>query len=301
MRRTGRLPDAGLRVGASVPDRGYRTTIRVVGDTDGRAAFRMDRSHETVLADGCLIAHPALGLLLDAMRLTPELEVTLRTSVATGEITARWDRRRGDVVGLPDTVAAGADASLHEVVAGHRLRVSAASFFQSGPAAAELLVTAVCRAAPELATAATVVDAYAGVGLFAAAATNPKSRVITIETSKSAVADCRVNLAGRDAHVEQGQVGRWRAGRDVDVDVVIADPARSGLGRSGVAAIVSTRTAVLALVSCDPVALARDAALLARAGVPARGHRGARRVSAHAPRRMRHPVRSRLIAGRLSP
>jgi 23S rRNA (uracil1939-C5)-methyltransferase len=266
MRRTGRLPDAGLHVGASVSDRGYRTTIRVVGDADGRAAFRMDRSHETVLADGCLIAHPALSPLLDAMRLTPELEVTLRTSVATGEITARWDRRRGDVVGLPDTVASGADASLDEVVAGHRLRVSAASFFQSGPVAAELLVTAVGRAAPELATAATVVDAYAGIGLFAVAATNPTSRVITIETSKSAVADCRVNLAGRDAHVEQGQVGRWRAGRGVDVDVVIADPARSGLGRSGVAAIISTRAAVLVLVSCDPVALARDAALLARQG-----------------------------------
>ena len=91
LRRTGKLPDAELRVGAPVPDRGYRTTIRVVGDADGRAAYRLDRSHDTVPASGCLIAAPALLPVLDAIRLSPELEVTLRTSVATGEITARWD------------------------------------------------------------------------------------------------------------------------------------------------------------------------------------------------------------------
>ncbi len=266
LRRTARLPDAVLSAGAAVPDRGYRTTLRVVGDADGRAAFRMDRSHDTVLAADCLVAHPALLRLLDSVRLTPELEVTLRASNATGEITGRWDRRRGDVVGLPDTVATGPDAALHEQVAGHRFRVSSASFFQSGPAAAELLVDSVRRAAPELATAATVLDAYAGVGLFAVAATEPGARVITVETSKSAVADCRVNLSGRSARIEQGQVGRWRPDRSVTIDVAIADPARSGLGRSGAATIDATAAPVVVLVSCDPVALARDAGLLARQG-----------------------------------
>ena len=61
-------------------------------------------------------------------------------------------------------------AVLEEDVAGHRLRVSMASFFQSGPQAAELLVDAVRRAAPELAGAGVVVDAYAGVGMFAVCA-----------------------------------------------------------------------------------------------------------------------------------
>ncbi len=266
LRRTARLPDAVLWPGAAVPDRGYRTTLRIVGDANGRAAFRVDRSHDTVLAADCLVAHPALLGLLDAIRMTPELEVTLRTSAATGELTGRWDRRRGDVVGLPDTVATGADAVLYDVVAGHRFRVSAASFFQSGPAAAELLVDSVRRIAPELRTAGTVLDAYAGVGLFALAATGADCQVVTVETSRSAVADCRENLAGRSARIEQGQVGRWRPDRGVSIDVAIADPARSGLGRSGVAALDATAAPVIVLVSCDPVALARDAALLARQG-----------------------------------
>lgn len=266
MRRTARLPDAELHVGAAVPAEGYRTTIRVVGDDDRRAAYRQERSHETVPAAGCLIAHPALRALVDVVEITPGLEVTLRTSAATGEMTARWDASRGTVVGLPATVSVGADAVLYEDVAGHRLRVSAGSFFQSGPAAAELLVDAVRRAAPELETADRVVDLYAGVGLFAVAAAPRASHVVTVETSRSAVEDCRANLAGRAARVEQGQAGRWRPDRGMHVDVVVADPARSGLGKPGVGTIVESKSPVAVLVSCDPVAMARDTSILARHG-----------------------------------
>ena len=53
---------------------------------------------------------------------------------------------------------------------------------------------------------------------------------------------------------------------DADVDVVIADPARSGLGKPGVAALTRTGAPVLVLVSCDPASLGRDAKLLAAAG-----------------------------------
>lgn len=266
MRRTARLPDAEIHLGAAVPAEGYRTSIRVIGDADGRAAYRQDRSHDTVRASGCIIAHPTLRSIVDAVEVTPGLEVTLRTSVATGEVTARWDATKGDVVGLPPAVAVGADAVLFEEVAGRRLRVSAGSFFQSGPAAAELLVDAVRRAAPELAAADRVVDLYAGVGLFAACAAPDAAHVVTVETSRTAVADCRANLEGRPARVEQGQAGRWRPDRDMDVDVVVADPARSGLGKPGVGTVVESKAPVAVLVSCDPVAMARDTALLERHG-----------------------------------
>ena len=89
---------------------------------------------------------------------------------------------------------------------------------------------------------------------------------MTVETSKSAVGDCSVNLAGRHALIERSEFGAWRPDRGSKIDVAIADPARSGLGRPGVGALVAAEVPVLALVSCDPVALARDAALLARRG-----------------------------------
>ena len=102
--------------------------------------------------------------------------------------------------GLPRTSQTGPTAALYEVVAGHRFRVSAGSFFQTGPAAAGLLVDAVRRAAPEF-RRRHVVDAYAGVGLFAVAATAP---------------DCRTTCSRELAVVGRGRLGQpRRPGRDV--------------------------------------------------------------------------------------
>ena len=140
------------------------------------------------------------------------------------------------------------------------------SFFQSGPQAAELLVDTVRRAAPELAGAGLVVDAYAGVGMFAVCATDPATRIVAVETSRSAVSDAAHNLAERDAEIVRGEVGGWRLPPDAVVDVVLADPARSGLGKPGVNALTRTGAPILVLVSCDPASLGRDARLLGEAG-----------------------------------
>lgn len=266
LRRTARMPDARLVVGSTVSSEQYRTTVRVVGDADGRPSYRAARSHDTVPAAGCLVAHPGLQQVLTDTRLSPGLEMTLRVSAATGAVTARWDTKKGEVSGLGEHVFAGSRAFLEEDVAGHRFRVSAGSFFQSGPEAAELLVAAVQRHAPELDGADTVLDTYAGVGLFAAAATNPSSSLITVETSRSAVNDCHVNLEGRNAEIVREQFGRWRPAAGTVIDVAIADPARSGLGKPGVGALKASGAPVVVLVSCDPVSLARDAGLLAKAG-----------------------------------
>lgn len=266
LRRTGGLADPVVERGRGVDPVGYRTTVRVAAAPDGRAGFRAEGSHEIVPAPACLVAHPVLAELLPQLRLDPGVEPTLRVSVATGELTARWDRGEGEVRGLPESTGIGASAVLHEEVAGRRLQVSMGSFFQSGPQAAELLVDAVRRAAPELAGARVVVDAYAGVGMLGACATDPLSKVIAIETSRAAVRDAERNLGHSDALVVRGEVGGWHAPPGLEVDVVIADPARSGLGRPGVTALTRLGAPVIVLVSCDAASLGRDTKLLAAAG-----------------------------------
>jgi tRNA/tmRNA/rRNA uracil-C5-methylase (TrmA/RlmC/RlmD family) len=112
------------------------------------------------------------------------------------------------------------------------------------------------------------VDAYAGVGLFAATLGDRwKVPVTAIESNPSALADARVNLAALDGAVVAADVARWRPRRrDPRVEVMVADPPRPGLGRPGVEAVVASRTPRLVLVSCDPASLGRDTALLQRAG-----------------------------------
>lgn len=266
LRRTGGLAEPRVELGGGVDPDGYRTTVRVVATEHGRAGYRREASHDVVAAPECLIAHPTLRDLLPRLALDADVEPTLRVSVASGQLAARWDRERGGVRGLPDGTATGSAAVLEEVVAGRRLRVSMGSFFQSGPQAAELLVRTVVRAAPELVGASAVVDAYAGVGMFSACATDSASRVVAIETSRAAVADATFNLADRAAEIVRGEVGGWHPASDLGADVVIADPARSGLGRPGVRALVRCAAPVLVLVSCDPASLGRDAKLLGQSG-----------------------------------
>jgi 23S rRNA (uracil1939-C5)-methyltransferase len=273
LRRIARLEpgpvDRIVEPGGSVSAFGYRTTIRVIGGDDGAVGYRAHGSHDVVAVTSCPVADSTLSRLLPVIRADRGAELTLRTSVATGAVTAVWERRhRNAIRGIPSTVHIGERAWLSERIAGRDVRVSAGSFFQSGAQAAELLVAAVADAAPELRGAGHAVDAYGGVGLFAATAMADAGFVTVIETSRSASADAEHNLSGRPARVVRADVSGWTmsAGSAPPVDVVVADPARPGLGKAGVAALVAPGAPVLVLVSCDPVSLARDATLLAAAG-----------------------------------
>jgi 23S rRNA (uracil1939-C5)-methyltransferase len=255
-RRTARMAEAIVEPGASVGPWAYRTSMRLAIHPSGRAGLRAVASRDVVALDGCLVAHPGLAEMLTALRVTPGrgAEVSLRVSVATGERTA-WltGPRAARLRGLPDDVRIGSGATIVEVVAGRPLRVSAASFFQSGPAAAEALVGAVGEAAGDAARGVAV-DAYGGVGLFSATVLGDASGVTLVELSPSACADARSNLGGA-ATVVRSSVDDWPATR---ADLVVADPARTGLGAAAVERLAATGASRLVLVSCDPVAGARE-------------------------------------------
>ncbi|MEZ5144320.1 MAG: hypothetical protein R2726_17630 [Acidimicrobiales bacterium] len=294
LRRLGRVPEPPVRAGRPLPPTGYRTTVRLAV-VDGRAGFRRRASHDVLAVDTCLVLHPDLDELVAAGRFDGADEVTLRLGVATGERLVLADPAASRVAGLPaDVVVVGVDElagpdptaagrrrepAVHEVVAGRRLRVSARSFFQARPDGAVALVEAVTAAGgDELRAASVVVDAYAGVGLFTAVLGGPDqpgddrddgdrpasgARWVAVERSPSAVRDARVNLADVDAEVVEASVEDWSA---VAADVVVADPARTGLGRPAAEVLASTGAGVVVLVSCDAAALGRDAALLAEHG-----------------------------------
>ena len=273
LRRIGHLRGAPEPVIVSLDGPALRTTARLAVTPDGRAGYRPRGSEGAVATDSCLAAHPLLEELIATGRYPGADEVLLRVGVASGERLARVrpDAAVGAALVPADVVVVGAsgDACVHETVAGRTFRVSAGSFFQPGPVAAAGLVAAVADAvtAPEGASG-QVVDAYAGVGLFASVlGSRLGSRVTAIESDRSAVADARVNLADVDAQVAPVDVDRWHPRRGSPaVDVMVADPPRPGLSRPGVSAVVAARPARLVLVSCDPASLGRDTALLRQAG-----------------------------------
>lgn len=275
LRRTGRIDDPPvLEAVHGVPPDGYRTTVRATVDAAGVPGLRRRSGHDHVAIPGCVIAHPLVQQVLAGGRFPGAKEVLIRASVATGRVVCVPAPRVGAGAVVPEGVKvipahalAHRTGAVTEVVHGRRFRVSARSFFQSGPLAAELLVDAVDRAlGHDLDGGGLLVDAYAGVGVIGGvlATRHPGVRLELVESGRVAVEDALHNLRGFDAEVLEGHVSDWTT--DEEPVAVVADPARTGLGAEGVAAIAGAGAPTVVLVSCDPAALARDARLLVGRG-----------------------------------
>ncbi|HRE03121.1 MAG TPA: TRAM domain-containing protein, partial [Ilumatobacteraceae bacterium] len=276
--RTAHLPDAEVVAAGSVASWGYRTTVRLAGRADGRVGFRGRRSRGVIAIDECMVAADPINAALAAGRIDGRRalrrDVLARVGTDDDRVALHAIDAQRDQPSLRATShvtrGRGRGGVVVNEVAGARLRVSADSFFQSSAAAAELLVAAVerCCADLDLATA-TVVDAYGGVGLFGATVGRDAPRLIVVESSPSSSADARLNLGDRaGVQIVQSTVERWTP---QPADLVIADPARSGLGREAAAVLAATQTPRLVLVSCDVGSLTRDVRLLTDLGYEHRG------------------------------
>ncbi len=269
LRRLGRLTDPVVRPGPPIGAERSRNTLRLAVD-DGRLGLRARGTNDVVPVDDCLVVVPGLAELLVPGVVEPgsATEVTLRVADGTGERlllaepTAEGVAAPEDVAVIgADELAAGRRRWFFAEVAGHRLRVSASSFFQtrgSGAAALVAIVADQVDGAPP----GTFVDLFGGVGLFAVTVGGDR-RIVLVERSAAAAADARQNLAGRPAKVIAKPVARWRP---VPAAVVVADPARAGLGQAGVQRAAATGAARIVLVSCDAASLGRDTAALIAAG-----------------------------------
>ena len=241
-----------------------RTTVRMVADQNGTLGFRMGESNEMVGVASCMVAHPMVNEIIARPVLEGPGEVTIRVSPRTGE-RGVWCHEGQMVREMDASISRGARGVVHEEVDGHRFKVSMGSFFQSSAEAAELIVDVVRRRLNglELEPGGTLVDAYGGVGLFSRVFADRFDELVLVESNPQACRDAITNLEDCAATIIQSQMEHWDP---CDADVVIADPARQGLGKQGAQAIVDTGASVVVLVSCDPVAGARDARLLVSAG-----------------------------------
>ncbi|MFZ4515241.1 MAG: class I SAM-dependent RNA methyltransferase [Acidimicrobiia bacterium] len=268
LRHLGKISEPPVNDTIALIDNAYRTTARVLV-VGGRPAYRAAQSHDPVAIDHCWISHPSLDDLLAEGRFGSDAhEVELRIGARTGERMVLGDPTAAgiempsdvQVVGMDD-LEAGHNAWIHEEVAGRRWRISAGAFFQIRPdgadALAELVLAGVKR--PEGGMPRNVIDLYAGVGLFAGVAAAAGTMAIAVEGDRWAAADARVNLRNLEARVEEHDVHRWVP---EPAEVVVADPARNGLGTRGVAVAVGCAPNRIVAVHCDPAALGRDAALL---------------------------------------
>ncbi|MPZ99517.1 MAG: TRAM domain-containing protein [Dehalococcoidia bacterium] len=245
---------------------GYRNHMRFTARRDGEVGFMQRGTHRFLRIDHCDIALPRVNEVLQQTqgRTMQARQITIRVGEQTGEEMVqprlRW---------RPHTRGARPESGQQhysERLLAQTYRISGPAFFQVNTRQAERLVSLVVDRVLEV-SPRVVVDAYAGVGTFAAQLASRVEQVVTIEESAAAGVDASVNLEGLPTVTRiVGRVEDTLPGMTPSPEVVVIDPPRAGLARPVVDAIIESAARRVVYVSCDPATLARDLRILVDGG-----------------------------------
>ena len=256
----------GLSVSETLPSGetfGYRNHARFTVRRQGSLGFVNRITRRFVKIDECLLMARWIN---DAVgRLQGRSSATSQLSMRYGINTSDWliqPKLSINEVGLET-----GQTHYTESLMGRTFRIASPSFFQVNTAQAERLVGLV-KERLELAGRETLVDAYAGVGTFAALLAGYAGRVVTVEESEAAVRDAAVNTAGiANLEIVVGKVEDVIDGLAERPDAVVLDPPRAGCQTPVLEAVARWAPRKVCYVSCDPGSLARDLDILVRSGL----------------------------------
>lgn len=241
------------------PERfGYRNHTQFRVDAEGRPGFAMRESNRIVPfpPEGCLLLSPVIREAI--------ADLPSESLPRGGEVRAREDSFGN--VHFWDLVDRPGPPDLLMKAGGFSYPVSPGSFFQVNNLQNDRLLETVLSM--PLRTRRRLLDLYCGVGFF----TLPLSRIVTeaigVEKDPAAVRGANaalrlnkvINVSYRKGPAEQ-VIGRIR-----DIDLVLADPPRSGIPERVLRRIIKLRPAEIILVSCEPPTFSRDARRLIEAG-----------------------------------
>ena len=240
----------------------YRNHARFTVRKEGRLGFVNRITRRFVEIDRCMLMAPWINDTLSELNgLCGETsQLTMRYGINTGDWLIQPHLQSQDIrmfTGQPH---------YEEELQGHRFRIGSPSFFQVNTRQAERMLTLVCERL-RLTGQETVVDAYAGVGVFAVAAAESARRVIAIEESRAAIEDAKLNAAGvPNLEFLEGKTEHVLSSLEETPDAVVLDPPRSGCHEDALEALLGLGPKRVVYVSCDPQSLARDLAILVEGG-----------------------------------
>lgn len=238
----------------------YRSRVQLHRTSDGRLGFMRRDSNAVITVKHCYIANPPINRLFAEQTAGMPGRFTAFASRDRLWVQAEGSGRSGDT--------GGAETVRLELL-GKTLEFGVRGFFQSN---LEMLAKLVPNLIEEVYRvrrgAGTVVDLYAGVGVFGSFLAERFARVVSVEHNRYSTAYARGNVPGSGHLFFAEDVDRWAAGPSAirDPDLVVVDPPRTGLSGAVKTYLTGAGVSALVYVSCDPVTLARDAAFLSSKG-----------------------------------
>lgn len=269
LERVGGVRDDVVRpILAPMPAWAYRHAMTFAPTPDGFGLTTADGNPLPITT--CPVAHPDIMGLFDQLDIDPAPFAKLR--LMRGDegalmvvLYAKEEEAPELTVDLPASVnlvlpdneplnLAG-DTHVTYTVKGRAFRVTAGSFFRDAPDELPALVDAVLEA---LGDAKTVIDLYAGVGLFGAFAADKADYVTLVESYPPAATDADSNTAALE-HVDviEGSVSNVLAAAE-PYEAAIVNPPSRGLSVDVVDALAELAPHTLVYVSSDAATLSRD-------------------------------------------
>ncbi|GMU41670.1 MAG: putative RNA methyltransferase [Chloroflexota bacterium] len=248
----------------------YRNHVRFTVRRDGQIGFMQRGTHHFMRIESCAIALPRVNEVLaetqDRTMQAHQLSVRVGEHTQDEMLQPHLQWRPGQ---RPKDLPSGQTHYVEQLL-GVPYRISGPAFFQVNTRQAEELVSLVVERVQAV-RPRIVVDAYAGVGTFAAQLARWVEHVVTVEESAAAGVDAGKNLAQfNNVTRVVGKVEDTLPGMTPDPDVVVIDPPRAGLFPGVVEAIVASTARRVVYVSCDPGTLARDLRLFVDGGFAVR-------------------------------
>jgi 23S rRNA (uracil1939-C5)-methyltransferase len=279
--RIGKLSLPGRVAVAASPEEGYRMRARL-HMRGSRYGFFREGTHDICDARATKQLLPAtcdaldriaagiksLGLDVREIELSENVDASSRAISldSSAAIDIQSSRRLAETEGV---TGFGSDALVTErlTVAGAEisLRRSVLAFFQGNR---YLLAALVNHVVDRLERGASIVDLYAGAGLFAmGAAAGKAAKVTAVEGDRLSAADLIVNAAAYDnvRPVRQPVETFLTSSRETP-ELLIVDPPRTGMSREALDGVIRLRAPKIIYVSCDVATLARDSKRLVDSG-----------------------------------
>ncbi len=261
LRRVGKIDYQGEIDTISGPPLEYRNRSQF-HVANGKIGYLAWRSHDLVEVPGtCPISSPrvnqTLSLLQERLRDPKFPKFVRQIEVFTNETDVQLNVTQSDRPVARWFYDWFESAVAIDYPTAHGLfRVSPHAFFQVN----RFLIDAMIDRAIEFAQGETALDLYSGVGLFALPLSKKFKHVTAVESGSVAARDLQANATG--VGVVQMRAEDYLATITTTPDFVLADPPRSGLGKSVVQHLNRLASPRLTIVSCDPATLARDLAAL---------------------------------------
>jgi len=159
--------------------------------------------------------------------------------------------------------------TITETIGKFKFELSPESFFQLNPVQTENLYEFALKAA-KLSHKENILDLYCGAGTIGIYMSKMANKIIGVELNEAAVKNAILNAKlnkVKNAEFYAGSVNQvlpQLAKKNINIDVLVCDPPRMGLGREVCKTILDNEFKRVVYISCNPATLAKDLDLLSK-------------------------------------